>query len=68
MEHMDIIYLQEKSPKISCRNFAPLYNIPESQRLNLCCGLSCYLFKYGIINEKRGKNLVFEQGFYGKTV
>ncbi|MEK6937688.1 MAG: PhzF family phenazine biosynthesis isomerase, partial [Nanoarchaeota archaeon] len=58
------LFTQEKSPKISCRNFAPLYNIPEESASGTSiCGLSCYLFKYGIINEKRGKNLVFEQGY-----
>ncbi|WP_234124743.1 PhzF family phenazine biosynthesis protein [Clostridium hydrogenum] len=47
-----------------CRNFAPLYDIPEEAATGTSNGaLSCYLYKHGIIHEKKAKNLVFEQGY-----
>lgn len=48
----------------SCRNFAPLYDIPEEAATGTSNGaLSCYLYKYGIINKNNSKNLIFEQGY-----
>jgi PhzF family phenazine biosynthesis protein len=48
----------------SCRNFAPLYDIPEEAATGTSSGaLSCYLYKYGIINKDNCKNLIFEQGY-----
>ncbi len=47
-----------------CRNFAPLYDIPEESATGTSNGaLSCYLFKYNLINEKNADKLVFEQGY-----
>ncbi len=47
-----------------CRNFAPLYDIPEESATGTASGaLACYMFKYGIINEKQSENIVFEQGY-----
>lgn len=47
-----------------CRNFAPLYDIPEEAATGTSNGaLSCYLYKYGSVLEKNIKNLVFEQGY-----
>lgn len=47
-----------------CRNFAPLYDIPEEAATGTSNGaLSCYLYKHGIINEKSSRSLVFEQGY-----
>lgn len=47
-----------------CRNFAPLYGIPEEAATGTSNGaLSCYLYKYKKILEKDTKNLVFEQGY-----
>lgn len=47
-----------------CRNFAPLYDIPEEAATGTSNGaLSCYLYKYGIINEESSRSLVFEQGY-----
>jgi len=47
-----------------CRNFAPLYGIPEEAATGTSNGaLSCYLYKYKIILEKDIKKLVFEQGY-----
>jgi PhzF family phenazine biosynthesis protein len=47
-----------------CRNFAPLYGIPEEAATGTSNGaLSCYLYNYKIILEKNIKNLVFEQGY-----
>lgn len=47
-----------------CRNFAPLYSIPEEAATGTSNGaLSCYLYKYGFILGKNAENLVFEQGY-----
>jgi PhzF family phenazine biosynthesis protein len=47
-----------------CRNFAPLYEIPEESATGTASGaLSCYLFKYEQISRQTAKNLVFEQGY-----
>ncbi len=47
-----------------CRNFAPLYDIPEESATGTSNGaLSCYLYKYGIISENQCSKLVFEQGY-----
>lgn len=47
-----------------CRNFAPLYGIPEEAATGTSNGaLSCYLYKYGFILGKNAENLVFEQGY-----
>ncbi|HQO09419.1 MAG TPA: PhzF family phenazine biosynthesis protein [Clostridiales bacterium] len=48
-----------------CRNFAPLYDIPEESATGTASGaLACYMFKYGIINEEQAENIIFEQGYY----
>jgi PhzF family phenazine biosynthesis protein len=45
-----------------CRNFAPLYGIPEESATGTSNGaLACYLFKYGVIADTE-KELIFEQG------
>lgn len=47
-----------------CRNFAPLYDIPEESATGTSNGaLSCYLYKYGVITEKEYSKLIFEQGY-----
>jgi len=47
-----------------CRNFAPLYDIPEESATGTSNGaLSCYLFKYGRLSEEKKNNLIFEQGY-----
>lgn len=47
-----------------CRNFAPLYGIPEESATGTSSGaLSCYLFKYGKITKDQVSHLVFEQGY-----
>lgn len=47
-----------------CRNFAPLYDVPEESATGTASGaLASYLFKYKLINNKNAKNLVFEQGY-----
>lgn len=47
-----------------CRNFAPLYDIPEEAATGTSTGaLSCYLYKYGLISQGNTENLVFEQGY-----
>lgn len=48
-----------------CRNFAPLYDIPEEAATGTSNGaLSCYLYKHGVIDEESSQSLVFEQGYY----
>jgi PhzF family phenazine biosynthesis protein len=50
-----------------CRNFAPLYGIPEESATGTSSGaLGCYLFKYGKINPVGAGNMVFEQGYVMK--
>ncbi|EYE88573.1 phenazine biosynthesis protein PhzF [Fervidicella metallireducens AeB] len=47
-----------------CRNFAPLYDIPEESATGTSNGaLSCYLYKYGLIDKENAGNLIFEQGY-----
>ncbi len=47
-----------------CRNFAPLYGIPEESATGTSSGaLACYLYRYGIINEKQASYIIFEQGY-----
>ena len=47
-----------------CRNFAPLYGIPEESATGTSNGaLSCYLYKYNKINKDQVSHLVFEQGY-----
>ncbi|KAF5065627.1 PhzF family phenazine biosynthesis protein [Anaerotignum sp.] len=47
-----------------CRNFAPLYDIPEESATGTSNGaLGCYLYHYGKINNEQASNMVFEQGY-----
>lgn len=47
-----------------CRNFAPLYDIPEESATGTSNGaLGCYLYHYGKIDSKQVTNMVFEQGY-----
>ncbi|HBS45806.1 MAG TPA: PhzF family phenazine biosynthesis protein [Paenibacillus sp.] len=47
-----------------CRNFAPLYGIPEESATGTSSGaLGCYLYRYGKINEEQVSNIIFEQGY-----
>lgn len=47
-----------------CRNFAPLYAIPEESATGASNGaLACYLYKYGKINSNDAANMIFEQGY-----
>lgn len=48
----------------NCRNFAPLYDIPEESATGTSNGaLGCYLYHYGKINNEQASNIVFEQGY-----
>lgn len=62
---MHIFSLQTKNDSTAhCRNFAPLYGIPEESATGTSNGaLSCYLYKYGIVSEEQLSRLVFEQGY-----
>ncbi|WMT39850.1 PhzF family phenazine biosynthesis protein [Paenibacillus sp. D2_2] len=47
-----------------CRNFAPLYGIPEESGTGTSSGaLGCYLYHYGKINEEQASHIIFEQGY-----
>lgn len=47
-----------------CRNFAPLFGIPEESATGTSNGaLGCYLFKYGKISDDQAHNIVIEQGY-----
>lgn len=47
-----------------CRNFAPLYGIPEEAATGTSSGaLACYLFKHGKVTKEQARMLVFEQGY-----
>lgn len=48
----------------NCRNFAPLYEIPEESATGTSNGaLGCYLYHYGKIKSGQESNIVFEQGY-----
>ena len=47
--------------RIVCRNFAPLYDVPEESATGTSnCALACYLHKNEIIKQD---NYIFEQGY-----
>ena len=47
-----------------CRNFAPLYGIPEESATGTANGaLACYLFSYGLINAGQAEHIIIEQGY-----
>lgn len=47
-----------------CRNFAPLFDIPEESATGTSNGaLACYLYQQGIFNSSSCKNMIFEQGY-----
>ncbi|MFB5763629.1 PhzF family phenazine biosynthesis protein [Paenibacillus medicaginis] len=47
-----------------CRNFAPLYDIPEESATGTSNGaLTCYLYKHGKITSAQAAQLIFEQGY-----
>ena len=47
-----------------CRNFAPLYDIPEESATGTSNGaLACYLYRYGLIHGADASLLQFEQGY-----
>lgn len=47
-----------------CRNFAPLYGIPEKSATGTSNGaLACYLYKYGKLKHDHITNISIEQGY-----
>lgn len=47
-----------------CRNFAPLYGIPEESATGTSNGaLACYLYKYGKLKNNHITNISIEQGY-----
>ncbi|WP_028401578.1 PhzF family phenazine biosynthesis protein [Ectobacillus panaciterrae] len=47
-----------------CRNFAPLYDIPEESATGTSnAALACYLVKYNDKTEKKERTFTFEQGY-----
>lgn len=57
--------LKDNSKSIAiCRNYAPLYGIPEESATGTSNGaLACYLHKYGYLNTKH-EDIVIEQGSF----
>jgi PhzF family phenazine biosynthesis protein len=51
------------SNTVFCRNFAPLYGIPEEAATGTSNGaLACYLHQYGKLGKAQEVNLIFNQG------
>ena len=47
-----------------CRNFAPLFGIPEESATGTSNGaLGCYLYKYNKISADQARNIVIKQGY-----
>jgi len=47
-----------------CRNFAPLYGIPEESATGTSnSALACYLFKYDKIKPENANHIIIEQGY-----
>jgi len=54
----------EEGANASCRNFAPLYDIPEESATGTSNGaLGCYLYEHGVIDKSQTTTLIFEQGY-----
>ncbi|OGO76768.1 MAG: phenazine biosynthesis protein PhzF [Clostridiales bacterium GWB2_37_7] len=61
---LHVFAISNADKKTICRNFAPLYGIPEESATGTSNGaLACYLHKYGVITENN-KEIIFEQGIY----
>jgi PhzF family phenazine biosynthesis protein len=59
------LFTLDAEPSITahCRNFAPLYDIPEESATGTSNGaLTCYLHKYEV-NDNNSNQFVFEQGY-----
>lgn len=53
-----------KRSDANCRNFAPLYGIPEEAATGTSSGaLACYMYKHGFIDADKARKLTFEQGY-----
>jgi PhzF family phenazine biosynthesis protein len=47
-----------------CRNFAPLYGIPEEAATGTSNGaLACYLYEHKVVTTEKQKTLIFDQGY-----
>ncbi|MTI55629.1 PhzF family phenazine biosynthesis protein [Geosporobacter ferrireducens] len=47
-----------------CRNFAPLFAIPEESATGTSNGaLGCYLYKYGKLDSNQASHIIIEQGY-----
>lgn len=47
-----------------CRNFAPLYHIPEESATGTSNGaLACYLLNHGVVSSDSCEHMIFEQGY-----
>ena len=47
-----------------CRNFAPLFEIPEESATGTSNGaLGCYLYKYGKLDSDQASSILIEQGY-----
>jgi len=55
--------VEKENITASCRNFAPLYDIPEEAATGTSSGaLGCYLFQNKKIDERQASKLLFTQG------
>ncbi|MDP5273930.1 PhzF family phenazine biosynthesis protein [Chengkuizengella axinellae] len=63
--HVFTLETMEDSSAAHCRNFAPLYDIPEESATGTSnAALACYLYKYdSSINVKENHVFSFEQGY-----
>jgi PhzF family phenazine biosynthesis protein len=60
--HLFTLETLEKGSQAHCRNFAPLYGIPEESATGTSCGaLACYLYKNDALKDPSA-SIVFEQG------
>ncbi|MGZ7442867.1 PhzF family phenazine biosynthesis protein [Paenibacillus sp. TH7-28] len=54
----------EAGVQAECRNFAPLYDIPEESATGTSNGaLACYLYKNGKLPDNLAGDLIFKQGY-----
>jgi PhzF family phenazine biosynthesis protein len=54
----------QTSSVAQCRNFAPLFDIPEESATGTSNGaLICYLYKHGKLTADQAQEFIFEQGY-----
>ncbi|MCP4395284.1 MAG: PhzF family phenazine biosynthesis protein [Alphaproteobacteria bacterium] len=62
--HAFSLETKNKKAIAQCRNFAPLYGIPEEAATGTSNGaLASYLYNQGVVDEQKAKKMRFEQGY-----